>query len=133
MRNLPALLAAVVLAAPALAFAERLPLSEQPQIRDGLISVAIAYEIGEGCDSLNARMLRGIAFLGSLRTAAQRMGYTRAEISSFMDDRAEKARLEAMAWERFAELGGVRNDHASYCAVGRAQMAEGSQIGQLLR
>jgi len=133
MRNLPALLAAVVLAAPALAFAERLPLSEQPQIRDGLIAAAIAYEIGERCDSLDARILRGLAFLGGLRSEAQRMGYTRDEISTFMDDRAEKQRLEAMAWQRFAELGGVRNDPASYCAVGRTQMAEDSQIGRLLR
>lgn len=128
---IPAILAAATLAAPALA--DRVPLAQQSAISDGLIAAAIAYEIGEQCDSLEARTLRGLVFLGSLRQEAQRLGYSSREIEQYMRDRAEKARLEALAWERFAALGGQRGDPASFCAVGRAQIAGQTQIGQLLR
>ncbi|MBW7922774.1 MAG: DUF5333 domain-containing protein [Rubellimicrobium sp.] len=134
MSRFPAFLAATLvaaLAAPALA--DRVPLAQQTAITDGLIATAIAYEIGERCDTIDARTLRGLAFLGSLRQQAQRMGYSAREIEQFMNDRTEKTRLEALAWQRFAELGGHRDESASFCAVGRAQMAAGSQIGQLLR
>lgn len=126
-----ALGAATLAAAPAAA--DRVPLAQQSVITEGLIATAIAYEIGERCDSIDARILRGLTFLGSLRSEARRMGYSNAEIESFMNDRSEKTRLEAAAWQRFAELGGRRDDSASFCAVGQAQMAAGSQIGRLLR
>lgn len=132
MTRFPALAALLaILATPSLA--DRVPLSQQTVISDGLIAAAIAYEIGERCDSIDARVLRGLTFLGSLRQQAQRLGYSSREIEQFMNDRSEKARLEAVAWQRFAELGGRRDESASFCAVGRAQIAAQTQIGQLLR
>jgi hypothetical protein len=119
-----------LVAAPA---AANPPLAEQAEISEGLIAAAIAYEIGDKCDSLDARLLRGIAFLNGLRSRASDLGYSDAEIDAYMDDRAEKRRLEAVARQRLRDLGGVEGDWDSYCAVGRDQMAAGSQIGQLLR
>lgn len=123
-------LALCLVAAPA---AANPPLAEQAEISEGLIAAAIAYEIGDKCDSLDARLLRGIAFLNGLRSRASDLGYSDAEIDAYMDDRAEKRRLEAVARQRLRDLGGVEGDWDSYCAVGRDQMAAGSQIGQLLR
>ncbi|MCC7321024.1 MAG: DUF5333 domain-containing protein [Rubellimicrobium sp.] len=135
-RLLPAAALAVLvtaLSANGSAASDAIPLADQTEITDGLIAAAIAWEIGEGCDSIDARMLRGAAFLAGLHQRARQMGYSDAEIRSFMDDSAQKARLEAEAWQRFAELGGVRGEPATYCAVGREQIAAGTQIGNLLR
>lgn len=111
----------------------QVPLAQQTEISEGLIAAAIAYEIGDKCDSLDARILRGIAFLNGLRDRAGELGYTDAEIEAYMDDRAEKRRLEAEARARLAAMGGVVDAWETYCAVGEAEIAAQSQIGRLLR
>jgi hypothetical protein len=121
---------ALILATPALAL---VPLKDQTEISEGLIAAAIAYEIGDKCDSINARLLRGVSFLNGLRDRAGDLGYSDAEIDAYLDDRAEKNRLESVARQRLRDLGGVEGDWESYCAVGREQIAAGTQIGQLLR
>ena len=102
------------------------PLAEQTEISEGLIAAAIAYEIGDKCGSLDARLIRGIAFLNGLRSRASQLGYSDAEIDAYMDDRAEKRRLEAVARQRLRDLGGVEGDWATYCTIGNAQMAAGT-------
>lgn len=127
----PALVVAVaLLAMPARA---NPPLGEVSVVTEGLIAAAIAYEIGDRCESLDARILAGIAFLHRLKTHAASLGYTAAEIDAFIDNGAEADRLEAIARARLAEKGGVAGDWATYCAVGQAEIAAGSQIGRLLR
>ncbi|KAA9009735.1 DUF5333 domain-containing protein [Histidinibacterium aquaticum] len=113
--------------------AQAAPLAEERVIREGLIAAGIAYEIGEVCDSLDARLLRGLAYLEQLRGTALELGYTRAEIEAFLDDDAEADRLEAEARARLAAKGAVKGIAESHCAVGRAEIAAGTTIGQLLR
>ena len=108
-------------------------LAEETVVTEGLIATAIAYEIGRRCDSLDARMLAGIAFLNGLKSYAAGQGFTSAQIEAYVDDGADQDRLEAIARARLAEKGGVAGDWATYCAVGRAELASGSQIGRLLR
>lgn len=127
----PALALVLALASPVAA--ERVPLGQQPEITGGLVAVAIAYEIGEQCTLLSARMFRGLGYLNSLRSRARRLGYSAAEVQQFMDDRSEKRRLEALAWDQFAALGGQRDQPESFCAVGQAQIAADTQVGRLLR
>lgn len=102
-------------------------------VREGVITVGIAYEISQKCDSLRARTFRGLSFLNSLQEHARSLGYTKAEIDAYVDDRAEKNHLESIARTRLVEMGAVSGDAASYCAVGRSEVAAGSQIGRLLR
>ena len=109
------------------------PLKDVAHVRDGIIAVGMAYEIGDKCGSLKARYLRGISFLEELKDHAAGLGYTEAEIDAYIDDDAEKDRLEAVARQQLADLGAVAGDEASYCAVGQAQIAAGTQAGQLLR
>lgn len=109
------------------------PLGQVPAIRDGLIDVAIAYEISQVCPTINARLLRGIGRLNGLKSTARQMGYSRDEVNAFIDDPQEKARLEAMARDRLAQMGGVPGDVTSHCRVGQAEIARGSSIGSLLR
>ncbi len=108
-------------------------LRDDPVIIEGLIATAIAYEVGRRCDSLDARVVQGITFLYSLRAHAEGLGYSGREIDAFIDSKAEKDRLEAMARERLRDKGGVDGEWGTYCAVGRAEIAAGSQIGLLLR
>ncbi|EYD77800.1 hypothetical protein Rumeso_00527 [Rubellimicrobium mesophilum DSM 19309] len=101
-------------------------------ITEGLIDTAIAYELDRKCDELEGRRLQGIAFLWSLAAQAQRLGYSREEIEAFIDDKDEKHRLEGIARERLRGMGAVEGEWDTYCAVGREEIAKGSQIGKLL-
>ena len=115
------------------ATAARSALRDEATITEGLINVAIAYEIGERCESLSARRLAGINYLFALKAAAEGLGYTEAEIDAFIDDDAEKDRLEAIARQRLRDLGAVEGQWDTYCAVGQAQIAQNIVAGQLLR
>ncbi len=108
-------------------------LSEVPRITEGLIAAAIAYEIGDKCDTIDARLLRGMAFLEGLRDHARSLGYSEEAIRAYMEDRGERERLKDIARARFAAMGGVEGVPETYCAVGRAEIAAGSEIGRLLR
>ncbi len=120
----------VLLAAP---LAAQTPLRDVAKVRDGIVFVGMAYEISEQCDELSARLFRGLSYLNSLRSHARELGYSEAEIEAYIDDRAERDRLEAIARNSLAELGVVDNDAATYCAVGRAQIAANTRVGWLLR
>jgi Family of unknown function (DUF5333) len=109
------------------------PLKDVAVVRDGIIDVGMAYEIGDKCGSIEARYLRGLSFLNELKAQAASLGYTEAEIDAYIDDDAEKEALEAAARQQLADLGAVVGDEASFCAVGVAQIAAGTQVGQLLR
>lgn len=126
-------IAALVIALSAGPAAAQQPLSEVTEISEGLIAAAIAYEIGDKCDRIDARILRGIGFLNGLRDRAQELGYSDAEIEAYLDDRAEKVRLEAVARQRLRDMGGVEGQWDTYCAVGQAEISAQSQIGRLLR
>ena len=127
-----ALLALICAAPGALAAQERPPLGEVKAITEGLIETAIAYEIDQVCEALDGRRLQGIALLWSLNSEARRLGYSQEEIRAFIDDDAEKDRLEAIARERLRGMGAVEGQAETYCDVGRAEIARASQIGRLL-
>lgn len=118
------------LASPAAALP---PLGDVPAIRDGLIDVAIAYEISQVCPVIRPRMLAGIGRLNGLKSTARQMGYSRDEIDAFIENSSEKARLESMARARLAGMGAVQGDVGAHCRVGQVEMARGSSIGSLLR
>lgn len=125
-----ALLAALLAATQS---AARPALRDVPEIREGLIAVGTALEIGTHCSDLSPRYLRGLAYLQRLRDTARDLGYTEAEIDAYVDDGAERARLEAEARARLAARGAVPGREAGYCAAGREEIASGSVIGHLLR
>ena len=109
------------------------PLKDVARVRDGIIHVGMAYELSEKCGSLRARTLRGIGFLQQLKSHAEELGYSDAEIDAYVDNDAEKDRLEAIARGQLAALGVVPGDEATYCTVGRDQIARETPVGWLLR
>jgi len=109
------------------------PLRDVTRISEGLIVAGMAIELGDKCDGVSTRIIRGLNFLQGLKNHASDLGYSDAEIDAYVNDRAEKARLEVIARGRLADLGVIADDPASYCTVARAQIAAGTQVGQLLR
>lgn len=108
-------------------------LKDVAHVRDGIIDVGMAYELSEHCDSIRARLFRGLGFLQSLKSHASELGFTDEEIDEYVNDRNEKKRLEAIARAKLVTLGVVEGEEASYCAVGRAQIAANTRVGWLLR
>ncbi|MEO0829272.1 MAG: DUF5333 domain-containing protein [Pseudomonadota bacterium] len=128
-------LVAISLVALAMAFsaAAKPALKDNPTITNGLIAVGIALEIGEKCEDMSPRMLKGMAFLNDLKKTARREGYSDKEIDAFVDNKSEKKRLEAQARAYLASKGANGGDRATYCKVGEAEIAAGSQAGRLIR
>jgi len=108
-------------------------LKDVAEVRDGIIVVGMAYEISEQCDSISARLFRGVLYLNSLKNRARDLGYSDEEIDAYVNDSDEKRRLEIIAREQLASLGVVQGETSTYCAVGREQIAAQTPVGQLLR
>jgi len=123
----------VVTFVPAAHLSAQVALKDVATVRDGIIYTGMAYEISQQCDSLTARLFRGFGYLQSLRRHARDLGYSEAEIESYINDKAEKDRLEGIARAQLARLGVVSGEKDSYCTVGRAQIAANTRVGWLLR
>lgn len=123
-------LAFALIAAPALALE---PINTEKHINETLLQGFIADKIDDNCDTISARKLRALSELNSLKNYALEKGYSRDEVKAFVTSKTEKARgkAEASAWLK--AQGAVEGDQASYCQIGRAEIAKGSLIGQLLR
>lgn len=128
-----ALVAALGLTGLAGSLSAQTPLKDVDRVRDGIIYVGMAYEISEKCGSIRARTFRGLNFLQSLKNHAQELGYSNAEIDAYINNDAEADRLEMIARGQLASLGVIEGQEATYCAVGRAQMAANTRVGWLLR
>lgn len=125
--------AALTLFAGTDALSAQTSLKDEPTVSEGLIAVGMAYEISEQCDGISARLFRGLSYLNGLKGEARDLGYSNSQIDAYVDDKAEKNRLEGVARDRLTQLGVVADDPASYCAVGRDQIAANTRVGWLLR
>ncbi|PRY80261.1 hypothetical protein CLV80_101112 [Yoonia maritima] len=113
--------------------AAQTPLKDVAEVRNGIIYVGMAYEISRKCDDIGARTWRGLNYLQSLKRRASDLGYSDAQIDAYVDDDAEKDRLESIARQQLRQLGVVPAEPATYCAVGHAQIAANTRVGWLLR
>ena len=129
MRLMAIVLTTALLGSTALA---KPPLREVKPINDGLLAVGLADEIRKNCGSISGRVIKGLFYLKSLEKQARSMGYTRAEIETFVDNRAEKDRLRARGEIYLAQNGVKRSEPETFCVLGRAEIAKSSQIGVLL-
>ncbi|MFT4782365.1 MAG: hypothetical protein ACI9IV_000092 [Paracoccaceae bacterium] len=108
-------------------------LRDEVQVNNGLIAVGVALEIDAKCDTISARKLKGLFYLSSLKRMAGAQGYSDAEIDAYVSDKAQKARLEAEARSYLALKGAQGSAGPAFCAVGRAEIAQGTLAGGLLR
>lgn len=108
-------------------------LKDEASVREGIIATGMAYEITDKCGSISPRYFRAISYLNSLKSLAKSLGYSDSDVDAYTNDKAEENRLKAIARARLAEMGAVAGNEASYCTVGRNEMAKNSVIGQLIR
>ena len=123
-------------AAPAQAMSQQAAnemLRGDERIWGGLLHAGIVAHIVAECDSIDgpSRLVQNAFFL-SLYNQARRLGASRAQIEAFVEDEAEKARLEGEV-RRYIESTGARpDDPASVCALGRAEIDARSPVGRRL-
>ncbi len=130
--NLMTTLAALAFGLSASAALANPPLKDVEEIREGIITAGIAMELADKCGDLDVRLIRGVSFLNSLKSRAKELGYSAEEIDAYVNDKAEKARLEEVARARIADWGAVEGDESSYCAVGQEQIDQQTAAGRLI-
>lgn len=108
-------------------------LKDVVEIQERLIVIGIAHRIDERCDSLSIRDFRKNTALLGVANRAMQLGYSRAEITAYIDDKVEKDRLVTVAEGRLAEMGAVEGQPETFCRVGQEQITAGTDIGRLLR
>jgi hypothetical protein len=129
-----ALVAGVLaLGAPAASAEAAVPLNQEPHINQSLVAVAVGNAIRKTCPSISARMLVALSKGRELQAYAYDKGYSKDEVDAFLEDKAEKARVKALAADYMAANGVIKGDVDSYCALGKAEIRKDSLIGQLLK
>lgn len=118
---------------PATAATAKQPLSEVSRIDDQMLWVGLAIEIGERCETLGPRTLKGLGFLWDLRDEARKLGYTDDEIRAYVRSDAEKARIRGRGEDYVRSQGLDPALDADLCKLGAMEMEKGSQIGAFLK
>lgn len=118
------------LATPALAL---VPINENPVITDKLLQGFIGDAIADNCPTIEARKLRALGELNSLRDYALKQGYSSDVVREFVTSKEEKAKFKAKAAEWLKAKGAEPGKPDAYCAIGEEEIARESLIGYLLR
>ncbi len=108
-------------------------LADERDINTGLFIIAVADKIRNKCDEISPRYFKALGYLRSLQTEARNRGYSDDEIDRYINDDAERDKMEARRNAYIRDSGANPSDAASLCLLGRQEIARDSQIGQLLR
>lgn len=129
MKLLPIALIGALLASPAAALE---PLSKEKYINDRLIAARIADRIRRTCPTIDGRILYAYGEARKLKSYARSKGYSNAQIDAFLDSKADKKRIYAVAEDYLTRKGAKPGNPQSFCAVGRNEIANKTIIGSLL-
>lgn len=108
-------------------------LRDQKEVNDGLVIIAAADMIRKTCPTISARMLNAYGFMRSLKSIANDAGFSDRQIEAYVENKAEKARVEGIARAYLASQGVIPQVVETYCEVGRYEIERNSQIGVLLK
>ena len=108
-------------------------LKDEAAINQGLLYLAAADKIRRECSSIGGRLFRAQSYASALKKAAAERGYSESEIDAYINSDVNKAAMRERRNAYFKSKGASNLDPASLCVLGQAEMASGSQIGQLLR
>ncbi|MBY6134790.1 DUF5333 domain-containing protein [Nocardioides marinus] len=132
LRTLTAAALTLVLALPVAALAKP-SLRDVAEIEDPLFAVAVAKEVADHCESIAPRYFKGLGELRRLKSRANALGYSDAEIREYIESDDEKARMRAKGERLLAQNGVSYGEPETFCAYGRAEIEKNSAIGVLLR
>jgi hypothetical protein len=109
-------------------------LRSDPRLHNGLLAITIGRHIERTCPVIDRRSIAASAFLLGLANHAMSLGYSRDEVTAYVEDDTEQDRYIMLARRYFAERGVMSDDDVEgACRVGRDEIAAGSPIGRLLR
>lgn len=111
----------------------RVALKDDPTIESGLTIVAIGKLLSESCAEIRPRYLRSISFARRLKKRALDLGYSSAEIETYLDSDPDKARVKANAREYLRRRGANFNEPETLCAVGVSEITGETSVGKFLR
>ena len=103
------------------------------RIDTGLFQIGIAWGVKENCSVLKEHRLNGITFSLGLYNYAKSQGYSHDEVRDFLDSDAEKEKLRARVTTYFKNQGLNPDTQNALCQYGETQIANGTQVGRLLR
>jgi Family of unknown function (DUF5333) len=130
MKRLALTIAALAIAAPAHAL---VPINEEPTIINTLLQGFIGDAIDDNCPTIEARKLRALGELNSLKNYALEQGYTSDQIRGLVTSKEEKAKGKALAADWLKERGAEPGNPDAYCRIGEEEIAKESLVGYLLR
>jgi hypothetical protein len=109
-------------------------LRDDDRLHNGLLAITIGRHIESTCPTIERRSLATNAFLLGLASHAMSLGYSRSEVTDYVESDAEQERYIDLARRYFAQNGVTDDDDVEgACRVGRDEIAAGSPIGRLLR
>ncbi|WP_246026733.1 DUF5333 domain-containing protein [Paracoccus luteus] len=117
------------LASPAAALE---PLSSERYINDRLIAARIADRIRRECPTIDGRLIYAFQQARALERYALDRGYSKQQVDAFLDSKADKARIYAVAEDYMGRNGVTKGDAESYCRLGRQEIANRTVTGSLL-
>ena len=109
------------------------PLNEEKHINMSLTAAAIGDLIRRNCSSISPRYFVVFRKTKALERYALDLGYTKAEIRAFLDNQTERNRVRTAAEKYLSDHGVVKGEESTYCSAGRAEIANKTLTGQLLR
>lgn len=133
MRMIAPLALSLALSAGSVAATANPGLRYETDINNGLFAVVVADKIRRECNTISARFFRARAYLKGLKKMALERGYSKDEIDAYINDEAEKDRMDERRNRYFDARGASRHNAQSLCDLGHEEIANKSQIGLLLR
>ncbi len=133
MRLITPIVLSLALISNSVSAAAQSSLHEEKDINHGLLVIAVADKIRRACDGISARIFKARAYANSLKELAGARGYSDAEIDSYIENKANKARMRERRNAYFASRGASNLDPQSLCILGKEEIRKQSQIGVLLR
>lgn len=108
-------------------------LRDVPQVENIIFAAAVAHEVSKNCRSIKERRMKALGMAWDLRSYANKLGYSDAEIRAYVESDSEKARMRAKG-ERYLKANGVDyGTPETFCVFGHAEIDKSSAIGALLR
>ncbi len=108
------------------------PLGENKYVIDRLFAARVADRIRKTCPTIGARLFYAYGEARELKRWAERQGYSREQIDSFLKDKAEKRKIYARAEQYLAAHGAVEGKIDGFCALGYKEIAANSLAGSLI-
>lgn len=108
------------------------PINEEPHIHKTLFAAAVGALILQSCSTVFPRYLRIKTKIDELEAYAHDMGYTDEDIRGFLDDKDEQKKMRRAANRYLRKHGVVKGNPETYCALGRAEIANKTLTGQVI-